>query len=99
VVPSAQFRDRYDVLTPATYERSAATVAAPRGARVVIDDRLVELVPVPGTTMGLGHVDLLPGTHAATGNTPFGLYLTGYASYTSYFVPGGMDFEPIAPPF
>ncbi len=99
VVPSAQFRDRYDVLTPATYERSAATVAAPRGARVVIDDRLVELVPVPGTTMGLGHVDLLPGTHAATGNTAFGLYLTGYASYTSYFVPGGMDFEPIAPPF
>lgn len=98
-VPSAQFRSRYDFLAPSTYTRSAATVVAPMGARVVVDETLVTLTPVAGTSMGLGHLDLMPGTHASTSNVPFGLYLTGYASYTSYFVPGGMDFERITPPF
>ena len=49
--------------------------------------------------MGTAHLDLMPGVHRASGNIGFGLYVSGFGSYTSYFVPGGMDFVPIAPPF
>ena len=98
-VPNAQFRDDYAFLSPASYETNAADVVAPIGARIELDGTFVRLVPVEGTTMGLAHLALTPGTHTATGSVPFGLYVSGFGSYTSYYVPGGMDFVPITAPF
>ena len=45
------------------------------------------------------HVEIEPGVHRVAGTAPFGLYVSGLATYTSYYIPGGMDFEPITPPF
>lgn len=98
VVPNAQFRTSYAFLAPATYTRNTATLVAPIAARVELDGRIVPLRPVEGTSMGIAYVDVAAGVHSASSVVGFGIYLAGYASYTSYFVPGGMDFVPIAPP-
>lgn len=100
VVPSAQFRTDYAILAPDTYTHSWIDVAAPVGAFVTLDGVLLrEPSDVDGTGMMVGHVEIEPGTHVLEGTAPFGLYVSGLATYTSYYVPGGMDFEPITPPF
>ncbi len=98
-IPNAQFRAEYAFLSPATYATSAADVVAPMTARIELDGAFVTLTPVEGTSMGTAHLDLMPGVHRASGNITFGIYVSGFGSYTSYFVPGGMDFVPITPPF
>jgi hypothetical protein len=98
-IPNAQFRAEYTFLSPATYATSAADLVAPMSARIEVDGRFVPLTAVAGTTMGTAHLDLMPGVHRASGNIGFGVYVSGFGSYTSYFVPGGMDFIPITPPF
>ena len=49
--------------------------------------------------MSSGQIRIPPGPHSITGDHAFGVYVYGFGSYTSYFVPGGLDFRPITPPF
>jgi hypothetical protein len=100
VVPSAQYRTDYAILAPSTYTQSWIDVATPAGTFVTLDGELLrDPVEIDGTGMSVGHFAIDPGTHVLGGTAPFGLYVSGLAAYTSYYVPGGMDFRPITPPF
>jgi hypothetical protein len=46
-----------------------------------------------------GQLRIQTGPHAIRGDQPFGLYVYGFGSYTSYMYPGGMDFRAITAPF
>lgn len=99
VVPSEQFRDRYTILAPDTYVESWVDVAIPVGGYVTVDGSVLRTMPIDATSMSVAHVRIRSGVHELVGTAPFGLYVSGLAPYTSYYAPGGMDFEPITPPF
>lgn len=98
-VPSAQFRDEYLVHAPTNYEHSYANVIAPSGATVTIDGVSVDAFTAIGDTgFGVARVPLSnagDGTHALTGDSPFGVSVYGYGQYTSYWYPGGLDLETV----
>lgn len=98
-VPTQQFRDRYDILVPATYTSNFLGVVAPHGARVMIDGQ-----PLEGETETLGpwdihHATVRPGWHQlrAVEGVPFGVKVYGTAQYTSYAYPGGLDLRLLTP--
>ncbi len=101
VVPSAQYRRSYAFLAPDTYSQSYIDVAIPMGGQVYLDDApITGLLTTSGMTlMSTGRLRITTGAHTIRGDHPFGLYVYGFGSYTSYMVPGGMDFVPITPPF
>ncbi|MEZ4394757.1 MAG: IgGFc-binding protein [Polyangiales bacterium] len=98
-VPTQQFRDRYDILVPATYTSNFLGVVAPRGARVTIDGE-----PLQGEVEQLGpwdihHATVRPGWHQlqTVEGVPFGVKVYGTARYTSYAYPGGLDLRLLTP--
>jgi hypothetical protein len=102
-VAVAQFRTKYVFLAPSDYETSYATVIAPAGASVSIDNQLVTATAtvVGSSGYGIRYVKLgagQSGAHVLTASAPVGLEVTGYGSYTSYTYPGGLDLNRIAPP-
>lgn len=100
VVPTAQYRRSYEFLAPDTYSQSYIDVAIPTGGQVYLDDApLTGMLTTSTSAMSTGRVRISTGPHAIRGDRPFGLYVYGFGSYTSYMVPGGMDFVPITPPF
>ena len=95
-VPVFQARSVYTFLTPDTYTYNFVNIVAPDGATVLLDDAAVG----GWTTIGssgykVARVPLLPGSHlaAAEGDEGFGIMAYGYAPYTSYLFPGGMNIE------
>lgn len=101
LVPTAQYRSTYEILAPDTYSQSYIGVAIPSGGQVFLDDApITGMLSASGsTTMSTGQLRIPTGPHAVRGDRGFGLYVYGFGSYTSYIVPGGMDFVPITPPF
>lgn len=98
-VPTQQFRDRYDVLVPDTYQHNYFGVVAPRGARVLLDG-----APITGTVEMLGpwslvHAPVTPGRHQlrTSEGVPLGVKVYGTATYTSYMYPGGLDLRLLPP--
>ncbi len=100
VVPTEQYRQSYTFLAPDTYLRSYIDVAIPPNAQIYLDD--LPITPdledsVNG--MRVARLRISTGVHGIRAERPFGLYVYGFGTYTSYLVPGGMDFVPITPPF
>ena len=102
----SQYRSNYTFLAPSSYEENWIDVVAPANTMVTLDG-----VPIPQsdfkTQVGsqpyyIAH-ELLPTAkqgHSITGSSPFGLYVYGYGSRTSYMYPGGLDLrvQNIPPP-
>ncbi len=94
-VPWMQFRDSYDFLTPNTYTANYLSVFGPSGATIYLDGTEVSGWSTIGDTgFDVVRLPIEPGSHrieSITGST-FGITSYGYASYTSYLYPGGMNF-------
>ena len=104
-VPIEQFRNRYDVLIPATYVLNFVNLVAPPGAEITLDgmpldaSRVRAAEPV-GAGLEVRVLRIDPGAHtlATRDGRVFGVKVYGVASYTSYMYPGGLDLRPINPP-
>jgi hypothetical protein len=100
VVPTEQYRQSYTFLAPDTYLRSYIDVAIPADAQIYLDDLpITPQLEDSVNGMRTARLRISTGVHAIRGERPFGLYVYGFGTYTSYLVPGGMDFVPITPPF
>ena len=70
-------------------------MVAPEGAAVFLDGlEITDWDEVAGTSYQVARVQIEPGGHRAesVGDVGFGITSYGYASYTSYLYPGGMNF-------
>ena len=94
-IPWVQVRANYDFLTPDTYTENFVNVVAPVGTEVLLDNGAVSGWETIGTTgFSVARVPLYAGSHrieSATG-VRFGITTYGYAPYTSYLYPGGLNF-------
>ena len=97
-VPVEQWRMRYDFYVPATYVTSLVNLVVARNALPTLDGRALP----PYTRQPLGPYDVLrvdlssqPGPHHLESDAPFALKVYGFAPFTSYVYPGGLDLRPI----
>jgi hypothetical protein len=98
----SQYRSNYTFLAPASYEENWIDVVAPTGDTVTLDGIMIPQgdfkTQVGGQPYYIAH-ELLPTGkqgHSITGSSPFGLYVYGYGSRTSYMYPGGLDVEKLS---
>ena len=94
-IPISQWRAEYDFLIPETYSSNWINAVAVEGTAVYLDGVLVEdWEAVPGTGHQVARIELAPGSHhvESVDSVGFGITAYGYASYTSYLLPGGMNF-------
>ena len=94
-VPQAQWRDEYDFLVPETYTSHFVNLVAPLDTQVYLDgSELAGWEAVPDSLFAVLRWELGPGPHRleSVGDVGFGLTSYGYALYTSYLYPGGMNF-------
>jgi hypothetical protein len=94
-IPLAQWRDEYDFLVPETYTSNWVNVVASQDAVVFLDGlEIAGWEEIDGTIYKVVRLPLEPGGHRAesVGDVGFGITSYGYASYTSYLYPGGMNF-------
>ena len=96
-IPFEQYRSKYTFLTPTTYTKSYVNIIAPMGGQVVVDGQPVQqqFTTIGATGYGYTSLELKPGQHLATASQPFGITVSGIASYTSYLYPGGLDLKEI----
>lgn len=98
-IPTEQWRNNYAFMVPSTYEVDFVNVIAPTGAPVMLDDGAVTgFTPIEDTTLSTARVQVQRGQHRMTAPVPFGITLYGYAQYTSYAYPGGLDLRVINGP-
>ncbi len=93
-IPVAQWRDRYDFLAPATYSTNHVGLVAPAGTHVYLDGVLVDSwFPIPGEDLVATRIEIDGGAHRiqSLDGVGFGLTLYGYARFTSYLTPGGLN--------
>jgi hypothetical protein len=82
-------------LIPETYSSNWINVVAAQGTAVYLDGLLLEdWEEVPGTGHQVARVEVSAGSHhvESVDSIGFGITAYGYASYTSYLLPGGMNF-------
>ena len=94
-IPWSQVRDEYEFLTPATYQFNYVNVVRPAGDEVTLDGAPITTWEAVGTTgFEVARVPVSAGSHgiSARNDVGFGITSYGYASYTSYLFPGGMNF-------
>jgi len=95
-VPQRQARDAYVFQVPETYQSNWVNVVRFIGSEVLLDgEPLTAFSQVASTPYEVARVSVPPGTHqiASTDGTPFTIMNYGYAPYTSYLYPGGMNIE------
>lgn len=93
-IPVSQWRDQYDFLTPMTYTSHWLAVTAPAGAALELDGSpLTGLGDIGDGTYTFARVALGEGSHSvrSTDGSRFGITVYGYAPYTSYLYPGGLN--------
>ncbi len=93
-IPLFQSRGTYAFLTPDTYTSNYLNVVAPTGTTVTLDDvEITNWNPITSTEYSVARIPISPGAHQAKseGNVGFGITSYGYASYTSYLYPGGLN--------
>ena len=95
-IPWQQVRQEYDFLTPTTFDASYVNIVAPAGITVELDGLVVGgFESIPGTGYEVARVPLSSGPHRVqSSGGGFGITTYGYARYTSYLYPGGLDLAP-----
>jgi len=98
-VPVAQYRREYGFHAPNNYTQSYVDVLAPLSAAVSLDGEPVTgFMPIGSTGYAVARMALDgqgAGDHTLVADQPFGINVYGYAPYTSYWYPGGLDLQPI----
>ncbi len=98
-IPVEQWRNRYSFLTPDTYTDNFVNIVAGKQQVVTLDGRVVAgFTPIKGTSMGLARVQVDAGPHVVSSGGLFAIIVYGYATYTSYMLPGGLDLHAISTP-
>lgn len=98
-VPTQQFRSNYVFNVPESYTNNFLTVVYPTGMLPQLDGRTIAAGTAVGTTgFSVSRFSVTPGSHRMVGPAPFGIKVTGTASYTSYMYPGGLDLNQITGP-
>ena len=109
VVPFEQYRSSYTFLVPDTITYNYVNIIAEVGEAgggdpgIVMDGSQISFnsaMPIGNTHYGVVRIDLSQSPtnyHTVTGDVPFGIMVYGFAKYTSYFYPGGLDLEYINP--
>ena len=93
-IPWSQGRQVYDFLTPTTFTSHWVNLVAPAGASIVLDGSTVGgWTPIGGSGLSGARVSLGAGSHHAesTDGSSFTVTTYGYASWTSYLFPGGLN--------
>ena len=92
-VPTQQFRNSYDLLTPADYATDWVTIVRPAGAVINLDGSTVSATfrPIGDGTYEYAWVEWEPGPHHLDSESDFGVSLFGYDSAVSYGYPGGLN--------
>lgn len=93
-VPSTQFRTDYVFLVPDTYTYDFVNVIAQTGTGILLDGTApTQTFTAIGNSTGysVARIPLKGGNHQITGDSPFGIVVYGYAAYTSYMYPGGLN--------
>lgn len=94
-IPLTQWRSEYDFLVPDTYTENWINVVAAAGTEVFLDGlQITSWESIPETIYEVARIGIEPGGHQveSVGDAGFGITSYGYASYTSYLYPGGMNF-------
>jgi hypothetical protein len=94
-VPWSQVRDEYEFLTPSTYQSNYVNVVRPAGDEVELDGvPITQWEAIGSTGFEVARIPVNGGSHSivARNDVGFGITAYGYASYTSYLFPGGMNF-------
>lgn len=98
-IPREQWRKRYSFLVPETYVENFVNLTMQTDQVVLLDGRVVAgAQPVDGATLGTARVPVAPGEHGVESSALFGILVYGYAPYTSYMLPGGLDLNRIHRP-
>ena len=95
-IPWQQVRQEYDFLTPTTFDASYVNIVSPTGIPVELDGLPVGgFESIVGTAYEVARVPLSSGPHHVQSDQGgFGITTYGYARYTSYLYPGGLDLAP-----
>ena len=94
-VPWTQVRSSYDFLAPGTFSQNWLNVVADAGATIALDGDLVtDWEPIGTTEFAVARIAIDAGSHRieSTDGSGFGITSYGYAPFTSYLLPGGMNF-------
>jgi hypothetical protein len=95
-IPSEQWRTSYSFLAPSSFPDNYVSIIANVGQTVILDGEWVGgWNVIEGTEMAVAHVEIKGGPHTVESSYPFGMEVYGYASYTSYMYPGGLDLRVI----
>jgi len=104
MVPTEQFRDSYTFLAPATITYNFVNVTKRVGEgspTVMLDGAAIPdssfSQPVGTTGYGVARVPISGTHHTITSTAPFGIVVYGFATFTSYSYPGGLDLNYINP--
>ncbi len=102
-VPTDQYRSSYVFLSPKTYIDKFVNVIVYRGTRAALDGQTISgFEPVGKSNYEVATVRLSSRdehTVESTDGSSVGLILYGYADYTSYMLPAGLDLRVIGNPF
>lgn len=99
LVPDEQWRTEYVFLAPDTYAQTYVDILAPVVARVELDGEVVGAFrEAPETGIHVATIALGPGVHRIRASSPVGAHIQGFARYTSYLCPAGLDLRDIADP-
>lgn len=93
-VPWSQTRAADDFLVPTTYTTNWLNLVAPTGTPVLLDDATITTWSPIGTSgYDAARVSVTPGSHqvTSTDGATFGITAYGYAQYTSYLYPAGLN--------
>jgi hypothetical protein len=105
-VPSEQYRTEYSFLVPSSMTCNWLNIIKPVG--IGAPTVYLDGVPIPEASFsnaigdsyfGVARIDIssAPYNHVITSSQPFGIMVYGFARYTSYFYPGGLDLNFINP--
>ena len=101
MVPVEQYRTEYTFLAPSSFQVNFINVIRPVGSpdpSIVLDGAPLEpsLFGSPvGSSFSSARVPIDGTHHVITSAEPFGIIVYGFARYTSYMYPGGLDLEAI----
>lgn len=103
-VPLAQFRTDYAFLAPRTFPSSYVNIikrVGEGGPTVTLDGEPVPessySAPVGGSPYGVARIPITGAAHHISATEPVGITVYGFARYTSYLYPGGLDLHHINP--
>ncbi len=104
MVPTEQFRDSYTFLAPSTITYNFVNVTkrvGEGGPTVMLDGAAIPdsafSAPIGTTGYGVARVPITGTHHTITSTEPFGIVVYGFATFTSYSYPGGLDLNYINP--